>query len=195
MAQTNASEIMARLMARNKGGRLTKTLTKSDNKPRISFNRGGDGGRNGGFRLHNLSKDFKAMVWFVEKTATWKLDESGNETEEIQKLTYKMTLNMFANDNDAKELKCELVKRIGETTTIHLTKTIDKTIKTVDGITGEIYTIAEGLGLGEKTKEDGERNSIKVLLKDEGGGVFTFETELDLADETEEQSDNDGQLN
>lgn len=184
----NANEIMARLMARNKGGRLTKTLTKPDNKPRISFNRGGDEGKNGGFRLYNINPDFNSMVWFIEKTAKWKSDENGNETDEIQKLTYKLTLNLFTDDDDARTLKCELVKRLGETTTIHLTKTIDKTIKTVDGITGEIYTILDGMGIGEKTKEDGERNSIKVLLTDDGDGMFTYEVVLDLTDEGEDEN-------
>lgn len=192
MAQ-NASEIMAKLMSRNKGGRLTKTITKPDNKPRVSFNRGGDDGKNGGFRLHNISQDFKSMVWYVEKVAEWKKDDDGNETDEIAKLTYKLTLNLFTDDEDAKELKGELIKRIGETTTIHLTKTIDKTIKTVDGITGEIYTILDGLGIGEKTKEDGERNSVKVMLTDEGDGLFTYETVLDLTNEPEEQSDSEEQ--
>lgn len=186
MAQAKtANEIMAKLMARNKGGRLTKTLTKPDNKPRVSFNRGGDDGKNGGFRLYNISPTFTTMVWYVEKTATWKSDENGNETDEIQKLTYKLTLNLFTDDDDARALKGELIKRLGETTTIHFTKSIGKTIKTVDGITGEIYTILEGMGIGEKTKDDGERNSIKVLLTDEGDGIFTYETVLDLTDEDE----------
>lgn len=195
MAQKNASEIMAALMARNRGGRLTKTITKPDTKPRVSFNRGGDDGKNGGFRLHNIDPDYRSMVWFVEKTATWKQDDEGHDTDEIKKLTYKLNLNLFTNDEDAKKLKGELVKRIGETTTIHLTKTIDKTIKTVDGITGEIYTILEGLGIGEKTKEDGERNSVKVLLTDGGDGLFTYETALDLTDEEqpEEQPDSEEQ--
>lgn len=191
MTQKNASEIMAKLMARNKGGRLTKTLTKPDSKPRISFNRGGEEGKNGGFRLHNLAPDIKGIVWFVEKTATWKRDENGDETDEIQTLTYKLSLNLLTDDAAAKELKDELVKRIGETTKIHLTKTIDKTIKTVDGITGEIYTILDGLGLGEKTKEDGERNSIKVPLTDEGDGLLTYQTTLDLTDESEKQPEVD----
>lgn len=195
MGKHNASEIMAKLMARNKGGRLTKTITKPDTKPRVSFNRGGDDGKNGGFRLYNLNPDYKSMVWYVEKTATWKLDENGNETDDIQKLTYKLNLNLFANDEDAKELKGELVKRLGETTTIHLTKAIDKTIKTVDGITGEIYTILDGLGIGEKTKEDGERNSIKVLLTDEGGGLFTYETALDLTNEEQPEDEPDSEEN
>ena len=184
--QQTASEIMAKLMARNKGGRLTKTITKPDNKPRVSFNRGGDDGKNGGFRLYNIDPTFTTMVWFVEKTATWKSDENGNETDEIQKLTYKLTLNLFTNDEDARTLKGELVKRLGETTTIHLTKAIGKTIKTVDGITGEIFTILDGMGIGEKTKEDGERNSIKVMLTDEGEGMFTYETVLDLTDASED---------
>ena len=184
--QQTASEIMAKLMARNKGGRLTKTITKPDNKPRVSFNRGGDDGKNGGFRLYNIDPTFTTMVWFVEKTATWKSDEDGNEIDEIQKLTYKMTLNLFTNDEDARTLKGELVKRLGETTTIHLTKAIGKTIKTVDGITGEIFTILDGMGIGEKTKEDGERNSIKVMLTDEGEGMFTYETVLDLTDASED---------
>ena len=187
----NASEIMAKLMARNRGGRLTKTLTKPDTKPRISFNRGGDDGKNGGFRLHNIDPSFNSMVWYVEKTAAWKSDEDGNETDEIQKLTYKMTLNLFTNDEDARTLKGELVKRLGETTTIHLTRTVDKTIKTVDGITGEIFTILDGMGIGEKTKEDGERNSIKVLLTDEGDGLFTYETVLDLTDEDEDEPEDE----
>lgn len=195
MGKHNASEIMAKLMARNKGGRLTKTITKPDTKPRVSFNRGGDDGKNGGFRLYNLNPDYKSMVWYVEKTATWKSDENGNETDDIQKLTYKLNLNLFANDEDAKELKGELVKRLGETTTIHLTKAIDKTIKTVDGITGEIYTILDGLGIGEKTKEDGERNSIKVLLTDEGGGLFTYETALDLTNEEQPEDEPDSEEN
>lgn len=195
MAQKNASEIMAKLMARNKGGRLTKTITKPDTKPRVSFNRGGDDGKNGGFRLYNLNPDYKSMVWYVEKTATWKLDENGNETDEIQKLTYKLNLSLFTNDEDAKELKGELVKRLGETTTIHFTKAIDKTIKTVDGITGEIYTILEGMGIGEKTKEDGERNSIKVVLTDEGGGLFTYETALDLTNEEQPEDEPDSEEN
>lgn len=195
MAQKNASEIMAKLMARNKGGRLTKTITKPDTKPRVSFNRGGDDGKNGGFRLYNLNPDYKSMVWYVEKTATWKLDENGNETDEIQKLTYKLNLSLFTNDEDAKELKGELVKRLGETTTIHFTKAIDKTIKTVDGITGEIYTILEGFGIGEKTKEDGERNSIKVMLTDEGGGLFTYETALDLTNEEQPEDEPDSEEN
>lgn len=195
MAQKNASEIMAKLMARNKGGRLTKTITKPDTKPRVSFNRGGDDGKNGGFRLYNLNPDYKSMVWYVEKTATWKLDENGNETDEIQKLTYKLNLSLFTNDEDAKELKGELVKRLGETTTIHFTKAIDKTIKTVDGITGEIYTILEGMGIGEKTKEDGERNSIKVVLMDEGGGLFTYETALDLTNEEQPEDEPDSEEN
>lgn len=189
MAQQNASEIMAKLMARNKGGRLTKTITKPDNKPRVSFNRGGDEGKNGGFRLYNINSDFTTMVWFVEKTATWKSDANGNETDEIQKLIYKLTLNLFTDDDDARTLKGELIKRLGETTTIHLTKAIDKTIKTVDGITGEIYTILDGMGIGEKTKDDGERNSIKVMLTDEGDGIFTYETVLDLTDEGEEEDE------
>lgn len=189
--QKTASEIMAKLMARNKGGRLTKTLTKPDTKPRVSFNRGGDDGKNGGFRLHNISPDFNSMVWYVEKTAAWKSDEDGKETDEIAKLTYKLTLNLFTDDEDARALKGELVKRIGETTTIHLTRTIGKTIKTVDGITGEIFTILDGMGIGEKTKEDGERNSVKVLLTDEGDGLFTYETVLDLTNEPEEQSDSE----
>lgn len=183
MANNNASQIMAKLMARNKGGRLTKTLTKPDTKPRVSFNRGGDDGKNGGFRLYNIDTAFTTMVWFVEKTAAWKSDEDGNETDEIQKLTYKLTLNLFTEDEDARMLKGELIKRLGETTTIHFTKAIGKTIKTVDGITGEIYTILEGMGIGEKTKDDGERNSIKVMLTDEGDGMFTYETVLDLTDE------------
>lgn len=192
MAQkNNASEIMAKLMARNKGGRLTKTLTRPDTKPRVSFNRGGDDGKNGGFRLHNIDTAFNSMVWFVEKTATWKSDESGNETDEIQKLTYKLTLNLFTNDDDARTLKGELVKRLGETTTIHFTKAIGKTIKTVDGITGEIFTILDGMGIGEKTKEDGERNSIKVMLTDEGDGMFTYETALDLTDEPEDEDEDE----
>lgn len=195
MAQKNASEIMAKLMARNKGGRLTKTITKPDAKPRVSFNRGGDDGKNGGFRLYNLNPDYKSMVWYVEKTATWKLDEDGNETDDIQKLTYKLNLSLFTNDEDAKELKGELVKRLGETTTIHFTKAIDKTIKTVDGITGEIYTILEGFGIGEKTKEDGERNSIKVMLTDEGGGLFTYETALDLTNEEQPEDEPDSEEN
>lgn len=195
MAQKNASEIMAKLMARNKGGRLTKTITKPDTKPRVSFNRGGDDGKNGGFRLYNLNPDYKSMVWYVEKTATWKLDEDGNETDDIQKLTYKLNLSLFTNDEDAKELKGELVKRLGETTTIHFTKAIDKTIKTVDGITGEIYTILEGFGIGEKTKEDGERNSIKVMLTDEGGGLFTYETALDLTNEEQPEDEPDSEEN
>lgn len=195
MAQKNASEIMAKLMARNKGGRLTKTITKPDAKPRVSFNRGGDDGKNGGFRLYNLNPDYKSMVWYVEKTATWKLDEGGNETDDIQKLTYKLNLSLFTNDEDAKELKGELVKRLGETTTIHFTKAIDKTIKTVDGITGEIYTILEGFGIGEKTKEDGERNSIKVMLTDEGGGLFTYETALDLTNEEQPEDEPDSEEN
>lgn len=187
MAQQTASEIMAKLMARNSGGRLVKTLTRPDVKPRISFNRGGEDGKNGGFRLHNIDQAFNSMVWFVEKTATWKSDENGNETDEIQKLTYKMNLNLFTNDEDARTLKGELVKRLGETTTIHLTKAIGKTIKTVDGITGEIFTILDGMGIGEKTKEDGERNSIKVLLTDDGDGLFTYETVLDLTNEDEDE--------
>lgn len=195
MAQKNASEIMAKLMARNKGGRLTKTITKPDTKPRVSFNRGGDDGKNGGFRLYNLNPDYKSMVWYVEKTATWELDEDGNETDDIQKLTYKLNLSLFTNDEDAKELKGELVKRLGETTTIHFTKAIDKTIKTVDGITGEIYTILEGFGIGEKTKEDGERNSIKVMLTDEGGGLFTYETALDLTNEEQPEDEPDSEEN
>lgn len=195
MAQKNASEIMAKLMARNKGGRLTKTITKPDTKPRVSFNRGGDDGKNGGFRLYNLNPDYKSMVWYVEKTATWKLDENGNETDDIQKLTYKLNLSLFTNDEDAKELKGELVKRLGETTTIHFTKAIDKTIKTVDGITGEIYTILEGMGIGEKTKEDGERNSIKVMLTDDGGGLFTYETALDLTNEEQPEDEPDSEEN
>lgn len=190
MAQkNNASEIMAKLMARNKGGRLTKTLTRPDTKPRVSFNRGGDDGKNGGFRLYNIDTAFNSMVWFVEKTATWKSDESGNETDEIQKLTYKLTLNMFTNDDDARTLKGKLVKRLGETTTIHFTKAIGKTIKTVDGITGEIFTILDGMGIGEKTKEDGERNSIKVMLTDEGDGMFIYETVLDLTNEDEDEDE------
>ena len=195
MAQKNASEIMAKLMARNKGGRLTKTITKPDTKPRVSFNRGGDDGKNGGFRLYNLNPDYKSMVWYVEKTATWKRDENGNETDDIQKLTYKLNLNLFTNDEDAKELKGELIKRIGGTATMHLTKTIDKTIKTTDGITGEIYTILDGTGTGEKTKEDGERNSIKVLLTDEGGGLFTYETALDLTNEEQPEDEPDSEEN
>lgn len=195
MAQKNASEIMAKLMARNKGGRLTKTITKPDTKPRVSFNRGGDDGKNGGFRLYNLNPDYKSMVWYVEKTATWKRDENGNETDDIQKLAYKLNLNLFTNDEDAKELKGELIKRIGGTATIHLTKTIDKTIKTVDGITGEIYTILDGTGTGEKTKEAGERNSIKVLLTDEGGGLFTYETALDLTNEEQPEDEPDSEEN
>lgn len=191
MAKNNASEIMAKLMARNKGGRLTKTITKPDTKPRISFNRGGDDGKNGGFRVYNVDPTFTTMVWYVEKTATWKIDDDGNETDEIQKLNYKITLNLFTEDEDARTLKGELVKRLGETTTIHLTKTIDKTIKTVDGITGEIYTILEGMGIGEKTKNDGERNSIKVLLTDEGDGLFTYETALDLTDASEDEPEDE----
>lgn len=191
MAQRNANEIMAKLMARNKGGRLTKTITKPDTKPRISFNRGGDDGKNGGFRLYNINPAFNSMVWYVEKTAAWKSDEDGNETDEIQKLTYKLTLNLFTDDEDARTLKGELIKRLGETTTIHFTKTIDKTIKTVDGITGEIFTILDGMGIGEKTKEDGERNSIKVLLTDEGDGLFTYEAVLDLTDEDEDASEDE----
>ena len=193
MGQKHASEIMATLMARNKGGRLTKSLTKPDSKPRVSFNRGGDAGKNGGFRLHNIDQSFKSMVWYVEKIASWKIDENGKETDEIQRLTYKLFLNLFADDEDARALKGELAKRIGETTTIHLTKTIDKTIKTVDGITGEIYTILDGLGIGEKTKEDGERNSIKVLLTDEGNGLFSYETVLDLTDDDESDSEPDSE--
>lgn len=184
--QQTASEIMAKLMARNKGGRLTKTITKPDTKPRVSFNRGGEDGKHGGFRLYNISPTFNSMVWFVEKTATWKSDENGNEIDEIKKLTYKLTLNLFTNDDDARALKVELVKRLGEATTIHFTKAIGKTIKTVDGITGEIYTILDGMGIGEKTKEDGERNSIKVPLTDEGDGMFTYETVLDLTGEDED---------
>ena len=160
MAQRNASEIMAKLIARNRGGRLTKTITKPDTKPRVSFNRGGELGRNGGFRLYNLNPDYKSMVWYIDKGATWKTDANGDETDEIQKLTYKLALNLFTDDDDARALKGELIKRTGGTTTIHLTKTIDKTIKTTDGITGEIYTILDGLGLGEKTKDDGDRNSV-----------------------------------
>lgn len=186
MAQQTANEIMAKLMARNKGGRLTKTMTQTDTKPRVSFNRGGDEGKNGGFRLHNIDQAFKSMVWFVEKTAIWKRDENGIETHEIQKLTYKLTLNLFTNDEDARTLKGELIKRLGGTTTIHLTQAIDKTIKTVDGITGEIYTILDGMGIGVKTKEDGERNSIRVLLTDEGDGMFTYQTVLDLTDASED---------
>lgn len=191
--QKNASEIMAKLMARNKGGRLTKTITKPDTRPRVSFNRGGDGGNNGGFRLYNLNPDYTTMVWYVEKSATWKLDDNGQETDDIKTLTYELTINLFTEDYAAKELKGELVKRIGATTTIHLTKAIDKTVKTVDGITGEIYTILDGLGVGEKAKEDGERNSIKVLLTDEGDGLYTYKTVLDLTDESEEQSDNESE--
>lgn len=192
MAQANnASEIMARLMARNKGGRLTKTITKPDTKPRVSFNRGGEDGKNGGFRLYNISPTFNSMVWFVEKTATWKSDANGDETDEIQKLTYKLNLNLFTNDEDARTLKGELVKRLGETTTIHFTKAINKTIKTVDGITGEIYTILDGMGIGEKTKEDGERNSIKVPLTDEGDGLFTYEAVLDLTNEDEDEDEDE----
>lgn len=187
--QNNASQIMAKLMARNKGGRLTKTLTKPDNKPRVSFNRGGDDGKNGGFRLYNIDTAFTTMVWYVDKTATWKSDEDGNETDEIQKLTYKLNLNLFTDDEDARMLKGELIKRLGETTTIHFTKSIGKTIKTVDGITGEIFTILDGMGIGEKTKDDGERNSIKVLLTDEGDGMFTYETVLDLTDEDEDDDE------
>lgn len=193
MAQKNASEIMAKLMSRNKGGRLTKTITKPDTKPRVSFNRGGDDGKNGGFRLYNLNPDYKSMVWYVEKTATWKRDEDGAETDEIQKLTYKLNLSLFTNDEDAKELKGELIKRTGGTTTIHITKAIDKTIKTTDGITGEIYTILDGTGTGEKTKEVGEKNSIKVLLTDEGGGLFTYETTLDLTDEEQPEDEPDSE--
>lgn len=191
MAQTNANEIMAKLIARNKGGRLTKTITKPDTKPRVSFNRGGDDGKNGGFRLYNINQAFKSMIWYVEKTAEWKSDENGNETDEIQKLTYKLNLNLFTDDEDARALKGELIKRLGETTTIHFTKAIDKTIKTVDGITGEIFTILEGLGIGEKTKADGERNSIKVPLTDEGDGLFTYEAVLDLTGEDEDEPEDE----
>lgn len=191
MAQSNANEIMAKLIARNKGGRLTKTLTKQDTKPRVSFNRGGDDGKNGGFRLYNVSQDFKSMIWYVEKTAEWKTDDAGNETDEIKKLTYKLNLNLFTDDEDARTLKSELVKRLGETTTIHFTKAIDKTIKTVDGITGEIFTILDGMGIGEKTKADGERNSIKVPLTDEGDGQFTYEAVLDLTDELEDEPEDE----
>lgn len=166
---------------------MTKTITKPDTKPRVSFNRGGDDGKNGGFRLHNVSEDFKSMVWYVDKTAVWKIDENGDETDEIQKLTYKLNLNLFTDDEDARTLKSELIKRLGETTTIHFTKAIDKTIKTVDGITGEIFTILDGMGIGEKTKADGERNSIKVPLTDEGDGMFTYEAVLDLTDELEDE--------
>lgn len=191
MAQTTANEIMAKLMSRNKGGRLTKTLTKPDTKPRVSFNRGGDDGKNGGFRLYNLDQAFNCMVWYVEKNAEWKIDDAGNETDEIQKLTYKLNLNLFTDDENARTLKGELIKRLGETTTIHFTKAIDKTIKTVDGITGEIFTILDGMGIGEKTKADGERNSIKVPLTDEGDGLFTYEAVLDLTDASEDEQEDE----
>jgi len=182
---TSATEIFKALQARNKGGRLTKTATTTDNRPKVSFNRGGDDGINGGMRLYGIDINYKSVVWYVEKSIVWQEEHP----EEVKSIEYKVVFMFYTAEEEeqAKKDKGELIAS-KQGVSIHNSKSFRGTIKTTDGVSGEIYTILDGKGEGEKAKEEGERNSIKVLLDHEPDtNIFTKTITLSLEEEEEEQ--------
>lgn len=184
MAQT-ATDIFKALQARSKGGRLTKTATTADNRPKVSFNRGGEEGINGGMRLYNIPLEYTSIVWYVEKSIQWQEENP----EEVKSIEYKAVFMFYTEEEQeqAKKDKGELIAS-KQGVSIHNPKAFRGTIKTTDGVSGEIYTILDGKGEGEKAKDEGERNSIKVLLDhEENTNIYTKTITLSLEEEEEEE--------